>query len=135
MHMYFFYRYWSDSIIGVKRYSPNKRDWKSALFIKTTVCNSLNIWVVMLWLKYFDVYTFDLSIDIFPGTILNNASEFVVRYAAPFVFLNYFLVFHKDRYKRFVGKYPDNNGWFAAGYDLVSIFIALVSFFLYDYLS
>lgn len=133
--MNFYYQYWSDAIIGIRRHNPNKADWKTSLYFTTTICNSLNLWVVMLWLKYFDVYSFDFYVDFFPGTILNSASEFVICFASPFIFLNYFLVFYRDRYKKFVGKHPDKNGWLAFIYSMLSLLVALISFFLYDYLN
>ena len=102
-----FYLYWVDAIIGSKKNNPNNTNWKYTLFIITTTCNAMNLWVILLWLKYFNIFSFEIKfgINIFPGTILNSATESIIRFALPFIILNYFLVFYKDRYKK-LNEYP-----------------------------
>jgi len=55
--------------------------------------------------KVFDILKIPLlKIDIFPGNLLDSFVAFSIEFALPFGMLNYFLIFHKDRYKKIVEK-------------------------------
>jgi hypothetical protein len=127
----YFYLYWVDAIVSIKKNSPERRDWKYSLFIYTTTCNALNLWVVLLWLKFFKIISFKVEINFFPGTILNSAGGFIVYFATPFILINYFLIFYRDRYKKLIEIYPHGNGKFAMGYIFISVILGVISMLLY----
>jgi len=97
-----YYLYWVDAIVGYRKNIPNSIDWKFTVFTISTVCNALNLFVILLWLKFFNIFSFKFEINIFPGTMLNSATKFIILFASPFIILNYFLVFYKDRYKKLI---------------------------------
>ena len=130
----YYYLYWVDAIVGIKTNNPKRKDWKFSLFTYTTICNALNLWVILLWLKYFNVLSFEIQINLLPGTILNSAGGFIVYFATPFILLNYFLIFYRDRYKKLIEKYPSRNGKFAIRYVFVSVLLGFVSMILYGVL-
>ena len=130
-----YYLYWVDAIVGYRKNNPNSFDWKFSIFTISTVCNALNLFVVLLWLKFFNIFSFKFEINIFPGTMLNSATKFIIQFALPFIILNYFLVFYKDRYKKLIEKYPNRNGKFAMMYIIYSALIGFISVILYGILS
>lgn len=130
-----YYLIWVDIITSAKRFHPNRSDWKFALFVLITMCNALNLFVIQLWIKFFGIFSFSMGINIFPGNILNSAVNFIIHFAPPFILLNYFLIFHKDRYKKIVEKYPQKKGRLALIYTLSSIWLGVFSVILYGALT
>jgi hypothetical protein len=89
-----YYRIWADAILRYKKFHPDRADWKLSLFIQMTWMHTLNWWIIFIWLKFFNILNIPLiSIDIFPGTILNNFLSFILEFAFPFGILNYFLIY------------------------------------------
>jgi hypothetical protein len=130
----YYYLYWVDAISSIKANNHKRRDWKFSLFTYTIICNALNLWVVLLWLKYFNVLSFKVQINLFPGTILNSAIGFIIYFATPFILLNYFLIFYRDRYKKLIEIYPHRNGKFAMRYIFISVLLGFISMILYGVL-
>lgn len=126
-----YYLIWVDAIVNFRKYNPARTDWKISLFIIQTTCNALNLWAILLWLKFFEIYSFIIKIDIFPATILNSAAGFIVQFASPFILLNYFLIFHNDRYEKLIEKYPHKNGKLAMIYTMASALVGFISMILY----
>ena len=128
-----YYLIWVDTLINGKKYYRN--EWKVISFFLITFSNAMNVFTIYLWLKYFDVVSYLIKIDIFPGTILNNAAGFFIQFAVPFFLINYFLIFYNDRYKKLIGKYPSSNGKLAVIYMLSSIWIGVISTIIYGILK
>lgn len=126
-----YYLIWVDAIINFRKHNPSRIDWKISLFIIQTTCNALNLWVILLWLKFFEIYSFTFETGIIPGTILNSAAGFIVQFASPFILLNYFLVFHNDRYKKLILRYQHKNGKLAMIYTIFSALVGFISMILY----
>jgi len=76
-----------------------------------------------------------IYLDIFPGSVLNKVISFIVEFILPFGVVNYFLIFHKDRYKKIIEKYNDNKIMYARIYSISMIILALVSAILYGILT
>lgn len=126
-----YYLIWVDGIVNSNDYKKKDSAWKISLFIIMTTCTALNLWAVLLWLKFFEIYSFIIKIDIFPSTILNSAAGFIVQFASPFILLNYFSIFHNDRYEKLIEKYPHKNGKLAMIYTMCSALIGFISMILY----
>jgi hypothetical protein len=87
-------------------------------------------------LKYFKVFNVPkFNIDIFPGKLLDSFTVFTVEFAFPFAILNYFLIFHKNRYERISNKYKDIKIRYAQIYSYSMIFGAFASAILYGVLT
>jgi len=133
--MNIFYVVWADIIASARKHHPERTDWKYSLFVLITMCNALNLYSIYICLKFSGVISYLIKIDIFPGTILNSATGFIVQFASPFILLNYFLIFHKERYKKLVEKYQPKKGKPALIYTLCSIWIGFISMILYGILK
>ena len=131
-----YYLIWVDSILRFKKYHPQKADWKIGIFILNTWINALNFWIILVWLKYFKVLVIPpFHIDIFPGTLIDGFLAFTIEFALPFGVLNYFLIFHKDRYKRIVEKYPAPQKKIAFIYSTTVALAAFITAIIYGILS
>lgn len=130
-----YYLIWVDAIVNFRKHNPARTDWKISLFIIQTTCNALNLWAILLWLKFFEIFSFKIEVDIFPGTLLNSAAGFIVQFASPFILLNYFLIFHNNRHKKLIERYPHKNGKLAMVYTMVSALVGFVSMVLYGTLK
>lgn len=131
-----YYLIWSDAILRFRKYNPERKDWKLALFIFLTWMHALNAWIIILWLKYFEIVTIPkLSINVFPGNLIDSFIVFTIEFALPFAILNYFLIFHKSRYKKITEKYGNVNTRSALVYSFTIIFAAFISAILYGILS
>jgi putative flippase GtrA len=126
-----YYTIWVDAIVSFRKNNPKRKDWKRYLFFIITFCNALNLFVVILWLKFGEIINIDLEIDIFPGTFIDYAISFVFYFSSPFILLNYFFVFRNNRYERLIAKYPNKNGRFAVYYGLLSVIISYLSVMIY----
>ena len=131
-----YYMIWSDAILSFRKHNPNRTNWKFTLLFFNTWINALNWWIIFIWLKFFDILNIPLiSINVFPGTLLNNFIAFTIEFALPFGLLNYFLIFYNDRYKMITKKYANIKTRFAPIYSLVIIIGAFISAILYGTLS
>lgn len=55
-----------------------------------------------------------------------DTMEFLLQFVAPWVVVNYFLIFWKQRYKKLIVKYPHKNGSLFVRYFAISIFVPIV---------
>ncbi len=127
---------WSDAILSFRKHHPDKNNWKITLFIFITWMNALNVWILVLWLKYFRVFNMPkFSINIFPGKLLDSFIVFAIEFALPIAILNYFLIFHNNKYKIIIKKYGEIKIKYAQIYSYSMIFGAFISAILYGILT
>ncbi len=127
---------WSDAIQSYRKHHPTKTDWKVILFIYITWIHAINWWIIMIWLKYFNILTIPLIIiDVFPGQMLNSFLGFAIEFALPLGVVNYLLVFYKNRYNKIIIKYNNIKIRYAPIYSIIVACVALFSAFLYGILS
>lgn len=130
-----YYLIWSDIIQRFWIHHPQKA-WKWTLFSFITWIHALNLFIVALWLKYFDVYTApNLHINIFPGELLDGFTNFAITFAGPFAVINYFLIFFRDRYEKIVERYKMTKTEYGFIYCLSILAGALLSGYLYGILN
>lgn len=131
-----YYLIWSDAIYRIRKHHPHKKNWKISLFIYITWIHALNLFIVFLWLKYFNIHIIPaLDFDIFPGTILDDFFSFSVKFALFPVIINYFLVFHKNRYERLTLRYPKSEIMYSLIYSMTVLIGAFISAVIYGVLS
>jgi len=128
-----YYGFWVRVILNAKKNKSKGEVWKLPLFVVITTINSLNIVVIDLWLRIFniDVYNY-FNCGITSGTIIDNLVIFTIKYSLPFILFNYFLIFHKRRYKMLIEKYPPDNSKFPLIYLTTSIVACFISLVIYS---
>ena len=130
--MNLYYAWWADSIIRIRRHNPRMKDWRVRIFQLNTLLNSLKFWCVFVWLKYLDIYAIPiLSVDVFPGDLLDKGCVYMIEFLSPFMLLNYLLVFRGKRYEKIISQYKDKKLNIALPYALVSIFLYVVTVIVY----
>ena len=131
-----FYMIWVDAILSFRKHHPYNENWKSRLFIYITWIQAMNLWIVFLWLKFFNILNIPLlSINVFPGELLDDFFAFSIEFALPFGVLNYFLVFHNNRYEKVIQKYGHIKTRYAPIYSFTVAILAFVSAILYGVLA
>ena len=131
-----YYLIWADAIQRYRKHHPNKTDWKTTLLIYITWIHAINWWIILIWLKYFNVLTIPLiHIDLFPSKMLNSFLAFTIEFALPFGIINYFLIFYKNRFEKIMNKYNHIKTQYALIYSIMIACFALFSVFLYSALS
>jgi len=131
-----YYQLWSDAILSFRKHNPNRNDWKLTLLTFISWINALNLWIIMLWLKFFKILVLPhIHIAIFPGKLLNDFLSFAIIFALPFFILNYFLIFYNKRYERIISKYSNLKTRFALIYSISIALLAFLSALLYGALQ
>jgi len=117
-----YYSLWVDSIVSSRKNLPKEKDWKFSLLTFISMLNALNLSVILIWVGYlFNVNVIWVKIEMFPGTMLNSFASFFIQFSLPFVGLNYFLIFRRNRYKKLIAKYPDRKGKLALIYGFFTV--------------
>lgn len=122
-----YYRIWADAIMRAKAQPANLYNWPVGTMLFMTVPMSLNFVLIMTILeKYvFDSYLYEIELAFLPARI-SNVISFIVLFILPCAFVNYFLIFYKQRYKNLLKKYPYKNGKLFLSYFLISMSLPLV---------
>lgn len=132
----YYYLIWADAILSFRRYHPDNSNWKVGVFFLQTSMNALNLWIILLWLKYFNIDIVpDFRLYIFPGTKLNSLLEFAIQFASPCMLLNYFLILYKNRYEKIIAKYGQEETRYAGNYSMIILFLSGISMGLYGVLT
>jgi hypothetical protein len=67
----------------------------------------MNFGLIFIWLKFFGINLFAVPhFDLFVGTMLNKTLTYLIVFFLPIALVNYLLIFRKNRYKKFLDKYP-----------------------------
>lgn len=131
-----YYLIWVDAILSFKKHNPRNKNWKWIVFFINTWMNALNFWVAFMITKYFTALSLPLTnFNLFPGHLLDDFLNFTVSFASPFIVLNYFLIFHNDRYEKLIKKYGVQNIKYALIYSMTSTFGAFVVAILHGILT
>ncbi len=127
---------WSDAIISFKKHQPDRTNWKFTLFVYITWIHALNLWIIFIWLKYFELLNIPLiKIDVFISDMINKFVAFTIMFALPFGVLNYFLVFRNNRYEKIIQKYRDVKLRYAPIYSFTIALGAFITAVLYGLLT
>ena len=118
-----YYQLWVDGIVNSKDYKNNESGWKFSIYWLLTVLNGLNVAVLFIWLDFFEIDTYRFHFNENYNSTLLNFVEGFLNYVAPIAVINYYLIFHKDRYKRLIIKYSHFKGRYALYYSIISLMI------------
>ena len=122
-----YYTIWSDCIKQIKSVPASKSRWK----IYSLTIMSLLMGVNLMFLStifqrhILGIYIYHLEINFFSGNTINTILESFILFMLPMMLINYFLIFRKDRYLRFIDKYKFYNGKYFLKYLLASLWIPI----------
>lgn len=130
-----YYRIWIDGILKIKENPLRKEDWKWMIQAYVGIAMALNFALILFLINYlgFTDKILLIEFDVLPFEKLNNFIRFFVSYMLPFLILNYYLIFYKQKYKNLIDVYPYKNGKLFSKYILGSFF-GFILFFIIIFL-
>jgi energy-coupling factor transporter transmembrane protein EcfT len=121
-----YYRIWVDVIMRAKSRPESRENWPAGTMIFMSVAMTLNFFLIMTILQKHIIGSYFYHIDLnFLPKRLNNVINFIVLFILPCVFVNYFLIFYKHKYRELLKKYPYRNGKLFLVYFTISMFLPL----------
>lgn len=113
-----YYTIWVDLIIKMKSIPANKDDWKykCMVFMSMAMATQYGVFIALFERHITHSNLYKLNINIFPGKNLNAFVDGFILFLLPFLLMNYFFIFWRDRYKILLTKYKYNEGNYALIY-------------------
>jgi len=132
-----YYKIWADAIVYEQKKHGHLRNWKFYTLIPISIIMGINLLTLSIIIgKIFGLWFFNsININISKIESLNSVVKGIVLWFLPFVILNYYFIFHKNKYEFIIQNYPDSKGkiykWYVIGSLSIIIIplIALVLFF------
>lgn len=123
-HMNLFYRLWLEAINREEK-KRGKKNGKIYAFFFITFCEALNLISIFIILKilFFIDFSPFLNIDIFPGKLLDGILSGFLTIIAPFMMLNYLVIFKGKRYMKIQEKYESNGSKLYFTYVVISFLL------------
>ncbi|MGV9002959.1 MAG: hypothetical protein ACOH1G_02820 [Flavobacterium sp.] len=131
-----YYLIWSDAILTAQHKNKFSEQWKILIYM-FAVFQGLNFASIIILIKYlFNIQSkINFTLNILPGTILDNTIPGLITFIVPFVLINYFLIVYKDRYKKIIPNYKSHKGKFAISYIIISTAIFFIPIFILKFLT
>lgn len=127
-----YYTIWADGIIRMKSLPQNDGLWKYYSMIFMTLSMSINLLVITTLIeKYIIGYDFySIRIEGYEDNNWMSLVEFLILYSMPIGFLNYMLIFYKDKYEGIIASSNMGNGKLFFSYFIASLFVPLLLMFI-----
>jgi hypothetical protein len=120
--MRIYYLIWVDCIRKARQANPTM--WKVITMAMMTMAMCFNFLLILTIIEQaiigHSLYRLDLGP---PEGKAKDVLEFVIQFSAPWLILNYFLIFRGGRYEKLISKYPYHNGQLFMKYFLISVFV------------
>lgn len=103
-----YYRVWVDAIdAAIKANKEGQNNWKSILLIIFSVSQGINLLTIFLFIKVFFDKKLEIfyNLDLFPGKMFDVFISAFITLFLPFIMINYYLVFYRNKYKLLMEKY------------------------------
>jgi len=123
--MKFYYILFSDAINKILTVEKSKDLWKFYTLIYISFAMGFNLFMLSFILNDLNILkieTIELTLNITDFYFLDSFLSYAVVYLFPFLILNYFLIFYKDKYKDIIVKYKHYNGKLISWYYAISFF-------------
>jgi len=123
--MKFYYILFSDAINKILTVEKSKDLWKFYTLIFISFAMGLNLLMlkfICFELKIFKQFTILTNLNITSYQKIDSVLTYFTFHLFPFLLLNYFLIFYKDKYKEIIVKYKHYNGKLIGWYYTISFF-------------
>ena len=110
--MNWYYEIWADVIDKAKNTNNGKsnRDKMLTLLVAFSIAQGFNLACIYFFISYFIKFNPLIDFNIFTGSYLDTALSGFITFYLPFFVINYFLIFHKKKYERFISNRKLNSG-------------------------
>lgn len=123
--MKFYYILFSDAINKILTVEKSKDMWKFYTLIYISFAMGFNLFMlsfILHDLSILRIETIELKLNITSIYFIDSFLSYGIVYLFPFLILNYFLIFYKDKYKEIIVKYKHYNGKVISWYYVISFF-------------
>lgn len=123
-----YYKIWADAILSEKSKRGKDVNWKTITLISVSLLQGLNLFVLLFilrWLTHGQMPIL-LPLSIFNMSALNSACAIILIFFAPFVILNYPLIYYNNQYLEIIKKYPYQKGKLYRNYFLWSLGVIVI---------
>jgi hypothetical protein len=123
-----YYKIWVDAIAATKAKKAEVASWKLYTLAPMSFLPGINLFTFFLWMKTLVNHRLPLflPINIFDYRLVNDFISIVVTLFAPFIILNYLLIFSNERYRRLLKQYPAYKGKLYKKYALISLGLLVI---------
>jgi hypothetical protein len=130
--MKLYYILFSDAINKILTVEKSKDMWKFYVMISISFAMGFNLFMlsfILHDLNILKIETIEVRLNATGIYQLDSFLSYAVVYLFPFLMINYFLVFYKDKYKEIIIKYRNYNGKLFTWYFVISL-MAFPLFFI-----
>jgi len=130
--MSLYYKIWVDGIVKLRSRPQNAGLWKFFAMTFTSMAMALNLVFILFILSDLGITTgiLKITVNLFLGTRLDAFVSFFISYLLPFLLINYFLIFYKEKYKKLINRYPYYGGKLYMRYFVSSMGVFLAYIFI-----
>jgi hypothetical protein len=122
-----YYIVWVDAITAVQKKYPNPIEYLLYSFLYINFCSSIFLAYIIVFLTtIFGPFYHLVEVNIPHLRILNYPISFFISFMLPISLVNYFLIFHKNKYKILIKIYPSQNGIAAIIFTLITLITPLI---------
>ena len=113
----------ADVLVAAKKTSQNLRFWNRFTYLALSFANSANLIFIMYLVRRLskNKYVYDIDIIISSMPKLDGLIKYFILFVSPFLLINYFFIFYKDRYKFLIERHESKNGKFFLSYFIISV--------------
>jgi hypothetical protein len=122
--MKLYYILFSDAINKILTVEKSKDMWKFYVMISISFAMGFNLFMlsfILHDLNILKIETIEVRLNATGIYQLDSFLSYAVVYLFPFLMINYFLVFYKDKYKEIIIKYRNYNGKLFTWYFVISL--------------
>ena len=130
----FYYSVWADCILQTQKAPAIKGYWKFITLFIMSLSMGFNYGFIMVFLpKSINPLAY-IRITIFQVAAFNDLLNSIILYILPSITLNYFVIFHKNKYKQITLHYKFRNGQLFKNYFLISLWVPIITLVIAKFL-
>ncbi|MCC8424597.1 hypothetical protein [Mucilaginibacter sp. UR6-11] len=126
--MRIYYKIWADAIVQERSKKDRESSWKMFSNASMSILMGINLLTLLLLLRLLSggrfLILFPMHLLKYAG--LNTGISVLLTYFAPFIILNYLLVFNNNKYEEIIRKYGNRKGKLYNRYALTSFGIIVI---------
>ena len=104
----YYYLIWADALQRPKHHHPYDKDLKIKSFLLVTWFDAMYLGSIAGWLNFFNICNLFHYFNLTGNAKINAFLSYAILFFIPFLVINYFLIFWKNKYENIIKKYPLN---------------------------
>ena len=123
-----YYKIWAVAIKYHKAQQGDEISWKPFAIISISTLQGINLFALLLLLRLLSGGRFLIlfPMHIFNISGINTMCSILLSFFAPFILINYLLIFYNNKYQEVLKNYGDTNSKLYRNYALISVGIIAI---------